>query len=378
MAPSPQLPATWRDGWRRMRDRWIANPAFRDWAARFPLTRPIARRRARAVFDLCAGFVYSQVLAACVRLRVLDALAVSPLTAVQMAARTGLTVEAATILLDAAVALGLADRRRGDRYGLGMLGASIAGNPAIVAMVEHHALFYADLRDPVALLRGEQGDTALAAYWPYAGATTPAGLPADRVAAYSTLMAASQSLIASQVVAAYALNSHRCVLDVGGGEGAFLEAVAEHVPALELKLFDLPAVAARATARFAATGLVDRATAYGGDFLTDALPAGADIVTLVRVLHDHDDTRVRTLLSAVRRALPAGGTVLIAEPLRDAPDAATVGAAYFAFYLLAMGRGRPRSVTELGMLLREAGFGDVREIATSMPLQTGLVVARAT
>ncbi len=368
---------TWRDQWRRTRDRWIGSASFRDWAARFPLTRPIARRRARAVFDLCAGFVYSQVLFACVRLRVLDLLAAAPQTAMQVAARTGLSVEAATTLLDAAVALELADRRGGARYGLGALGASVAGNPAIVAMVEHHALFYADLRDPVALLRGEQGDTALAAYWPYAGAMTPAGLPADRVAAYSTLMAASQSLVAGQVVAAYPLAAHRCVLDVGGGEGAFLEAVAGHIPDLQLRLFDLPAVADRATARFAATGLTGRATAHGGDFLVDPLPSGADLVTLVRVLHDHDDARVRTLLGAVRRALPKGGTVLIAEPLRDAPDAATVGAAYFAFYLLAMGRGRPRSVADLAILLQAAGFTDVREISTSMPLQTGLVVARA-
>ena len=50
--------------------------------------------------------------------------------------------------------------RRGDgRFGLGALGAALVGNPGIAAMVEHHALLYADLRDPVALLRGERGAT---------------------------------------------------------------------------------------------------------------------------------------------------------------------------------------------------------------------------
>jgi demethylspheroidene O-methyltransferase len=43
----------------------VSRPSFRAWAARFWLTRPIARRRARALFDVCAGFVYSQVLFAC-------------------------------------------------------------------------------------------------------------------------------------------------------------------------------------------------------------------------------------------------------------------------------------------------------------------------
>ena len=52
------------DRLRQWRDQRIADPAFRRWAARFPLTRPIAQRRAQALFDLVAGFSYSQVLLA--------------------------------------------------------------------------------------------------------------------------------------------------------------------------------------------------------------------------------------------------------------------------------------------------------------------------
>ncbi len=36
--------------------------------------RPIARAARQALFDLCAGFVYSQVLLACVRLRLFERL----------------------------------------------------------------------------------------------------------------------------------------------------------------------------------------------------------------------------------------------------------------------------------------------------------------
>ena len=49
-------------------------PAFRRWAVAFPLTRGVARHRTRALFDLCAGFVYSQILLACVQLRLFDML----------------------------------------------------------------------------------------------------------------------------------------------------------------------------------------------------------------------------------------------------------------------------------------------------------------
>ncbi len=66
-------------------------PARRSgaWAAAFPLTRPIARRRTRALFDLCAGFVYSQILLACVQLQLFDILAERPATAAALAPAWG-------------------------------------------------------------------------------------------------------------------------------------------------------------------------------------------------------------------------------------------------------------------------------------------------
>src|SRR4051794_28731613 len=86
-------------------------------------------------------------------------------------------------------------------------------------------------------------------------------------------------------------------------------AVAARAPSLRLMLFDLPAVAEAARARFAASALSGRAEAHGGDFRTDAFPPGADIVSLVRILHDHDEATVRALLRAVRAYLLPGGTV---------------------------------------------------------------------
>jgi demethylspheroidene O-methyltransferase len=253
----------------------------------------------------------------------------------------------------------------------------MVGNPAVAAMVEHHAMLYADLRDPVALLRGEQRVTELGSYWAYAGTERPDGLASEQVAAYSALMAASQPLVAAEVLDAYPeLRRHRRLLDVGGGEGAFLTAAAARAPDLRVVLFDLPPVAERARARFAAAGLAHRAEAVGGDFHADPLPEGADVVSLVRVVHDHDDDAALAVLRAVRRALPADGVLLLAEPMSGTPGAEPIGDAYFGFYLLAMGRGRPRTPAELEGLLRAAGFGEIRLAATSTPLLTRLIVAR--
>ena len=362
--------------WSLARDRLLSSPRFQRWAATFVLTRPIARRRARDLFDLVAGFVYSQVLLACVRLRLFDILSEGPQSLSVLAGRLSLSNDAAERLLGAAVSLRLVAQHGQHHFRLGALGAAMVGNGAVAAMVEHHALLYGDLRDPVALLRGERTETELARYWPYAGTVRPELLDVDRVTAYTMLMSESQPLVAEEVLDAYPLGRHRCLLDVGGGDGTFLIAAAARIPALRVMLFDLPPVADRASARLAAAGLVHRASAVGGNFLSDPLPMGADVVSLIRVVHDHDDARVISLLRAVRAVLPEDGTLLLAEPMSGAPGAERVGNAYFAFYLLAMGRGRARTAEELEALLRAAGFNRVRSIAMRMPLQTGLIVAR--
>jgi demethylspheroidene O-methyltransferase len=366
---------SWRERYFEARDRLLASPRFQRLAAASPLTRRIARRRAQALFDLCAGFVYSQILLTCVRLDLFEILAEGPQSIQALSARLRLPVDAATRLLRAATALGLVASRGADRYGLGVLGAPMVGNEAVAAMVEHHALLYADLHDPVALLRGEGNGTALSQYWAYASDERLPPVQAQRVAAYTRLMSASQPIVAGEILAAYSFRRHRCLLDVGGGDGTFLAAVAAGAPDLRLMLFDLPAVADRARARFAAQRIEVRATAFAGSFLSDRLPPGADVASLIRVLHDHEDDAVLAILRAVHAALPAGGTLLVAEPLAETAGAEAMGDAYFGFYLLAMGRGRPRSANELFSLLAQAGFRSARQIATHIPMQTGLIVA---
>ena len=359
-----------------LRDSIIANHRFQRFAGSFPLTRPIARRRAGALFDLCAGFVYSQILLACVRLRLFDRLRDGPLGAGELSSLLSLPDHATVLLLDAAVSLQLLQRRSGGRYGLGSLGAALVGNPGVVAMIEHHAMLYGDLKDPVALLRGDAGPGELAGYWPYAGNDRPACLPHQAIAPYTALMAASQPMIAQQVLSAYSFRGHRCLLDVGGGDGAFVAEVAAQAPKLRCVLFDLPAVADKASDRFRDAGLSSRTVAIGGSFFSDRLPDGADIVSLVRVLHDHGDAEVMNLLRAIHRTLPDNGTLLVAEPLARVRGAEPIGDAYFAFYLLVMGSGRPRSFERLRDMLTEAGFADVRLRPAAIPMLTSVVTAR--
>ena len=375
-----------RSAWRDRLDAWMDNkltdPGFSRWAAGNIFTRWITRKRAQQVFDVMAGFVYSQVLLACVRLRIFELVNESPRTLDELALICRVPASALQRLVNSAVALRLLALRGQGRYGLGALGAPVAGHPGIRAMIEHHAVLYHDMQDPVALLRDQVSDGQMMAYWPYVETLGADGAPQqapraweqEKVSRYSQLMSASQPFVVDEVLATYSFANHRCVLDVGGGLGTFVSRLAGHAAHLKLKLFDLPQVAELAQDDFKKRLLSDRIEAFGGDFLKDALPNGADLITLVRVAHDHPDAHVNSILRSIFKALPAGGTLLLTEPMAQASHEAPLGDAYFHFYLLAMGSGRLRTVQELSDMILAAGFVSVDVLDNPMPLQTRILV----
>ena len=353
------------------RNRQIASPRFQRWATRFPLTRWIVRKQASDIFDLMAGFVYTQVLLACTQVNLFDILANGALSFDDLQKQVPLKPAGLRRLLDAAVAIKLLVKRGEDRYALSMMGAPLVGNVAILDMVKHHADFYRDLSDPIALLQGDTSSAALNEYWPYITpeqGAAPENLSAEKVADYSRLMAHTQSLVTDEILDAYPMDQHQMVLDIGGGQGAFIKRLASRYPHLTFKLFDIPGVAELSNNHFNDIGLSSRAQAVGGNFFQDALPKGCDLATLVRVIFDHDDVRVRQLLANVFDALNPGGTLLLAEPMAETKGFEAMGHAYFGFYLLAMGRGRPRTEAEIRGLLSEAGFTGIQLLNSYMPL----------
>ncbi len=157
-------------------------------------------------------------------------------------------------------------------------------------MIRHNRAFYADMADPVALLRGE-GETNLQRFWPYVfGSATEVDAP--RAETYSDLMAQSQVLVARDTLRMVSLRGVRHLMDVGGGSGVFLDAALRSRSGLEATLVDLPSVLPGAESR-----LAGRANLVPGDFRSDPLPRGADAISLVRVLYDHDDDTVADLLA---------------------------------------------------------------------------------
>lgn len=349
----------------------VARRGFQKWAARFPLTRRLVRKEGEALFDLLAGFCHSQILMALVKLDIPQTLMQAPASAEMLGAATGVPEARMKVLLQGGVALGLLKRNRRDRYALTQRGAALVGVPGLQEMIRHHDVLYRDLADPVAFFRGET-DTELAGFWPYVfgGAVDP-----QVAQTYSDLMAQSQLLVADDTLDAVSLKGISHLMDVGGGTGAFLTEVGRRYTAMSLTLFDLPPVAPQAKARFAEAGLAERTQIVTGSFRTDSLPVGADAVSLVRVLYDHEDATVLQLLQAVHAALPQGGRLIISEPMSGGARPEKAGDAYFALYTLAMGTGKARSADEIAQMCRAAGFDRIAQPRARRPFITGCVVA---
>jgi demethylspheroidene O-methyltransferase len=345
------------------------------------LTRWVTRRRTEKLFDLMAGFVHSQVLLSCVRMGLFVRLKEEPQTLEALAQQTQIEPPALQRLLLSAVALGLLEHRSKGRFGLGPLGAPLARQDGIAAMIEHNNLLYQDLLQPVEFLRDAWGGS-MAGYWPYAhgkmpalGAAAPAGAALEPVARYSELMASSQNFVLQEILRSYPLAGHRRLMDVGGGKGRFVSAVARQYPGLELALFDLPPVLEVARDALQAAGLHSRVNLHPGSFLTDTLPSGADVITLIRVAHDHCDASVRDILRNIFQALPSGGTLVLAEPMAQvAGERPQPSDAYFHYYLLAMGAGRLRTHAELASLMHDSGFGSVSLLDNAMPIHARILV----
>ena len=381
LAPTPvaaapaHAPLTLVDRFLMLRDRLYANRGFHRFASTWPPWTWITRFRSRQVFDLVGGFVYTQVITTCFAVDLFRLLDHGPQDEATIARHTGLGDEGTRRLLRAAASLRLVSTRCHGRWGLGPLGGPLVHDRALARMVAHNQHFYRDLADPQAILRKARGETELSRFWSYGAVERPHDIDPVTAAEYSGIMTDTIPPLAEDVLDHYDIGRHRVLMDVGGGEGLFLAAAARRHAHLQVRLFDLPAVVARAQARFEREGLAARATFTGGDFHRDALPTGADVITLVRVLLDHDDDKARSLVRKAREALPPGGVLVIAEPFAGQSHTGPLADAYFGLYLWAMGGGRARTEAEHRSMLDEAGFARVRRIRTRTPLWTDLLVA---
>jgi len=164
----------------------------------------------------------------------------------------------------------------------------------------------------------------------------------------------------------------RHVVDVGGGEGAFLAELVKRNAHLTGTVLDLPraVAAARRTAR--REHLDGRMAAVEGNFFHQ-VPSGADAYILASILHDWPDEAAVRILRACRAAMPPNGSLLLIEQVLGDPNTDPVFSTESDITMMVLLGGKERTRAGFVALLEAAGFTLVDTVCTptSFSLLTG-------
>ncbi|NNJ05099.1 methyltransferase domain-containing protein [Streptomyces sp. PKU-MA01144] len=292
-------------------------------------------------------------------LRLVDHLLAGTGTVTGLAARTGTHPQALARLVRHLTAVGVLEGGERDRplrpTRLGLLLAD--GHPAqqrawldLNGAVSRADLAFTGLLDVVRTGRPAYSGRYGRLFWE--------DLSADRDLAdsFDALMSCDEDLAYKAPADAYDWSAVRHVLDVGGGSGGLLEAIALRAPHVRGTLVELAGPAGQARARFADAGLADRLTVSEGDF-RDPLPVTADLVLLSFVLLNWSDEDAPVILRRCVQALEPGGRVLVL----DRADVEGDGADRFFSTLLDLRMltfmgGRVRTRDEVVALAASAGL----------------------
>jgi len=167
------------------------------------------------------------------------------------------------------------------------------------------------------------------------------------------------------------------LLDVGSGPATYPMAMARAHPGLECQVFDLPATLSITREVLAAEGMSERIALHTGDYHTDPLPDGFDLVFLSNVLHGEDADACQALLHRCAAALKPGGRVVIKDHIMDRELVRPTGGAVFSLMMLLTTRGRDYGRHEYAAWLQAAGMEAPTEMALpSPPFSSSLLISR--
>lgn len=305
--------------------------------------------------DLINGYAWTQIIHAATRLRLADLLAGGPLSAPELAARSGADLGLLRRLLNGLVAIGVVTVEGEDRYRLSAVGdglrKDVPGFLARFALLSGDDYYRAWLGfDP----QKEDGVTPFARVFG-APVFDWYGLNPESGARFNRRMAERIAVYAPAAAAASDLSEARRIVDVGGGHGVLLAAFLSRWPQPQGVLFDLPDAAAGGEQRLIADGLSQRVEIVAGDFFTD-VTAGGDIYLLSQILHDWNDDQCLVILKNIRRAIVPVGRLLIIEMLMPEPVTGPDPAIDLDLLMMVLTGGRERTAAEYERLLVDSGF----------------------
>jgi hypothetical protein len=304
------------------------------------------------IMRLMFGAWLQQALYVAAKLDVADALANGPMDIDSLAGKVGANPTALARFLRALVSAGVFAEPEPGRFEL--------NGPA-----NYLRSSVPNTHKYIAILHGEQAYAACAEALHTAYTGQPAfdlvyGKPyfsyiAEEPEARATFDAAmGRETAVPLVVAQCDFGADGTVVDVGGGIGALLAKVLADSPGLSGVLFDLPESSDQAREHLTGLGLADRVRVVGGSAF-DSVPAGGDVYTISRMLHDFDDDQALTILRNVRQVMGPSARLMVFDALLTDRPGFNPGRMADLGMLMVLG-GRYRTEVEMRDLLARAGF----------------------
>jgi SAM-dependent methyltransferase len=313
--------------------------------------------------DLLGGGPIIHAIALASQLAIPDLLAAGPRTAADLAQATGSHEDALYRVLRALASAGVLAERTRRRFALTpisqLLRTGVPGSMRSVAILAGEPWRQAWYELPHAVRTGRP------AFDRGHGASFYDWLSTDREAArrFDEVQQYKWEALLEEVLRAYDFSHASRIVDVGGGSGTLIEAILAANPEQSGVLVEAPVIAAEARRRLHAVGLGRRCRVTAGDFAR-SVPSGGDLYVLAFVLHNWGDRAAVRILRNCRRAMPAGGRVLVVEsilPEHLRPSPVKLGDLEM---LVFMAGGRERTRREYRSLLEAAGLRLTRVIPT--------------
>jgi ubiquinone/menaquinone biosynthesis C-methylase UbiE len=308
--------------------------------------------------DLVQSHRVTAVIYVAARLGLAELLRDGPRTVEELASRTHTDRDALARLLVALSTVGICSRVGEGRYLLTELGSGLDG--AAERSFKNWVIFegYMLARRWDGLLDSiMSGKTAAQLQEVDDNFDLMARTP-EHVRIFNEAMTDLTRLVTHDLLKAYDFGTISHLMDVGGGSGELMGAVARAYSTIRGTVFDLPRCANAANQHFERLGISDRVGFVAGDFF-QSVHATGDAIILKSIIHDWDDERGCIILKNCRQALPPDGRLLLVErsmPESPGTDDADRSCAMSDLNMLRGPGGRERTEREYYRLLTESGF----------------------
>jgi 2-polyprenyl-3-methyl-5-hydroxy-6-metoxy-1,4-benzoquinol methylase len=182
---------------------------------------------------------------------------------------------------------------------------------------------------------------------------------------------------APAIIAQLDLSGVSRVLDVGGGSGAYAMAFVRAGDGIRATVFDLPNVVPLTRMYVEEEGLLDKIDITAGDYLTDDLGRGYDLVFLSAIIHSNSAEQNRSLIKKCTRALSPGGRVIVQDFIMDEDRTSPPRGAFFALNMLVgTAAGDTYTEAEVRTWMEEAGLSGI--IRKETPFGSTQIVGKKT